>query len=140
MAEKSYTRSDLEQLLCDLMGVSQITPLIGRHINELCLNYKMTFKEIARCLVWYVEVAKGKMAIQYGIKSVCTSVREKANHYFQQLELDQQTQRSEAAKVVQYQENNIIFNISSLPHQKRELKQLDINDISVEGDMNENDN
>lgn len=139
MAEKPYTRSDLEKLLCEEMGVNQITPLLTKHINELCLSYKMTFKEIARCIFWYVEIAKGKMAIQYGIKSVCTSVREKANQYFQQLELDQQKQRAEARKVVQYQENNIIFNISSLPHKKREPKQLDINDIEV-GGSNENHN
>ena len=137
MAETVYLRKDLEQLVCDLMGITQVTPLIGRHINDLCLIYKMTFKEIARCLVWYVEVAKGKLEVQYGIKSVCTSVREKADKYFKQLELDQQRQRGEAAKVVEYQENNIIFHISSLTNKQRKPKQLDINDIDVEGDDDE---
>ncbi len=137
MSEPVFTRQALEELICELMGVTQVTPLISKHINDLCLIYKMNFKEIARCLVWYVEVAKGKLEIQYGIKSVCTSVREKAEKYFKQLELDQQKQRGEAAKVVEYQENNIIFHISSLTNKKRQPKQLDINDIDVEGDGDE---
>ena len=40
----------------------------------------------------------------------------------------------EAKKIVEYQDNNIIFNIKSLQHKKRKPKQLDINDIDVKGD------
>lgn len=130
-----FTRADLESLICDLMGVTQITPLITKHINELCLIYHLTWKEIARCLVYYVEVCHGTLKIEYGIKTTCTSVREKAEKYFKQLELDQQKQKGEAAKIVEYQENNIIFHISSLENKKRQPKQLDISDIDVtEGD------
>jgi hypothetical protein len=130
MAE--FTRNQLEQLICELVGVKQITPLITKHINELCLQYKMTWKEIARCLTWYVEVAHRTISVEFGIKTICTSVREKAEQYFKQLELDQQQQRAEAKKVVEYQENNIIFNIKSLKHQKRQPKQYDISDIDVD--------
>ena len=130
MAE--FTRNQLEQLICELVGVKQITPLITKHINELCLQYKMTWKEIARCLTWYVEVAHRTINIEFGIKTICTSVREKAEQYFKQLELDQQRQKAEAEKVVQYQENNIIFNIKLLKHPKRQPKQYDISDIDVD--------
>ena len=130
MAE--FTRNQLEQLICELVGVKQITPLITKHINELCLVYKMTWKEIARCLTWYVEVAHRTINIEFGIKTICTSVREKAEQYFKQLELDQRQQKAEASKVVEYQENNIIFNIKSLNHQKRQPKQYDISDIDVD--------
>lgn len=131
----NYSREELESLICELMGVTQVTPLIQKHINDLCLIYKMSWKEIARCLVYYVEVCKGTLKIEYGIKTTCTSVREKAEKYFKQLELDRQRQQGEAAKVVEYQDNNIIFHISSLKNQKRQPKQLDISDIDVtEGD------
>ena len=132
---KLFTREDLENMICELMGVKEVTPLIQKHISELSVIYKMTWKEIARCLVYYVEVCKGTLKIEYGIKTTCTSVREKAEKYFKQLELDQQTQKGEAAKIVEYQENNIIFHISSLENKKRQPKQLDINDIDItEGD------
>ena len=135
MATNLFTREDLEKLICELMGVETTTPLVQKHISELSLIYKMTWKEIARCLVYYVEVCKGTLKIEYGIKTVCTSVKEKAEKYFKQLELDQQRQQGEAAKIVEYQENNIIFHISSLENKKRQPKQLDINDIDItEGD------
>lgn len=131
-----YTRRQLEELICELVGVTQITPLITKHINELTLIYKMTWKEIARCLTYYVEVAHGTLRVEYGIKTPCTSVREKADQYFKQLELDQRKQQGEAAKIVEYQENNILFNIKSLQNKKRQPKQYDIGEIDVdEGDQ-----
>lgn len=131
----TYTRKQLEDLICEVAGVSSITPLVTKHINELTLIYKMSWKEIARCITYFVEVAKGSIKIEYGIKTVCTSVREKAEKYFKQLELDQQKQKGEAAKIVEYQENNILFNIKSLQNKKRQPKQFDIGDINVdEGD------
>ena len=135
MSNTLFTREDLEKLICELVGVDEVTPLIHKHISELSLVYKMTWKEIARCLVYYAEVCKGTFKVEYGIKTTCTSVREKAEKYFKQLELDQQKQKGEAAKIVEYQENNIIFHISSLENKKRTPKQLDINDIDItEGD------
>ena len=129
MAE--YTRRQLEELICELVGVTKITPPITKHIGELVVIYKMTWKDIARCLIYYVEVAHGTLKVEYGIKTPCTSVKEKADKYFKQLELDQQKQKGEAAKIVEYQENNIIFNIKSLQNKKRQPKQLDISEIDV---------
>ena len=136
----NFTRDQLEQLICELAEITQVTPLITKHINELCLQYHMTWKEIARCLTWYVEVAKGTVKVEYGIKTICTSVREKANQYFEKLALEQQKQQKEAAKVVEYQANNIIFNISSVEKHKRKPKQLDVATIDVKGDDDEYSN
>lgn len=127
-----YSRRELEQLICELMGVTQVTPLITKHINELVMIYKMTWKEIARCVDYYVEVAHGTLKVEYGIKTPCTSVREKADKYFKQLELDQRKQQGEAEKIVEYQANNIIFNIKSLQNKKRQPKQYDIGEIDVD--------
>ncbi len=132
-----FSRTQLEDLICELAGITKVTPLITKHINDLCIQYQMTWKEIARCLTWYVEVARGNLRVEYGIKTICTSVREKADQYFKKLELEQQKQKQEASKIVEYQANNIIFNISSIEKKKRKPKQLDINTIDVEGDNNE---
>ena len=93
----------------------------------------MSFKEIARCIVWYVEVFGGTIHPVYGL-GIIPNIRETAAAYFKKLELDQQQQAIEAKKIVEYQDNNIIFNIKSLQHKKRKPKQLDINDIDVEGE------
>jgi len=136
VANNNYTKQDLEKLVCEVMGISTITPLIRKHINSYVLIDKMSYKEIARCIVWYTEVFKGKCEPLYGLGFVA-SVRERAAKYFKQLELDQQEKRAQANKLVAYQENNIIFNIKSLKHKKRQPKQLDINDINIEGDRDD---
>ncbi len=135
-----YSRQQLEELVCELAGITKVTPLITKHINELCIQYQMTWKEIARCLTWYVEVAHGVVKVEYGIKTICTSVREKADQYFKKLALEQQNQRQEATKIVEYQANNIIFNISSIEKRKRVPKQLDVSSINVEGEDDESGN
>lgn len=132
---KPYTRDDLEALILELMGLKTITPIVTKQINRFCLDYNYTFKEIARALVWYTEVAGSNLLPQYGI-AVVPNVHEKAEEYFKQLELDQQRQLAEAEKIVKYQDNNIIFNIKSLKHHARQPKQLDISSIDVEGDDN----
>lgn len=131
--DNTFKRTDLEKMICEVMGLSTITPMISKQINRFILDYDMSFKEIARCVVWYVEVFGGELNPVYGI-GIIPNIREKAAAYFKQLELDQQKQAIEAQKIVEYQDNNIIFNIKSLKHNKRKPKQLDINDINVEGD------
>ena len=131
--DNTFKRTDLEKMICEVMGLSTITPMISKQINRFILDYDMSFKEIARCVVRYVEVFGGELNPVYGI-GIIPNIREKAAAYFKQLELDQQKQAIEAQKIVEYQDNNIIFNIKSLKHNKRKPKQLDINDINVEGD------
>ena len=128
-----FKRADLEQMICEVMGTNSITPMISKQINKYILEYDMSFKEIARCIVWYVEVFGGEIHPVYGL-GIIPNIRETAAAYFKKLELDQQQQAIEAKKIVEYQDNNIIFNIKSLQHKKRKPKQLDINDINVEGE------
>lgn len=132
MANK-YTKDDLFALIRETMGLESIPPTISKQINRFILENDMTFKDIARCIVWYVEVHGGSLSPVYGIYFV-PNVKESADKYFKQLELDQQKQLAEAQKIVEYQDNNIIFNIGSLKHKKREPRQFNIEDIKVEGD------
>lgn len=134
----NYTRKELEQLICEVLGYKTVPPMVSKQINRFILDYNMSFKEIARCLVWYVEVHGAVMKPEYGI-GILPNIREQAEQYFIQLELDQQKQAAEANKVAEYQDNNIIFNIKSLKHKKRQPKQFDIGDIKVDkGDKYDN--
>lgn len=138
MAEKSITRAQLEDIILDLIGdtsVTKVSPNISKHIAKLTLEDGMTFMEIARCLVWSVEVYEHPIDPLYGILFI-RNIREQAAQYFKQLELDQQKQKNAAKKVVEYQDNNIIFNIRAMQHKKRKPKQFNIEEINVldEGD------
>ena len=96
----------------------------------------MTYKDIARCIVWYDEVFHGKFEPIYGISFV-PSVKDRAAEYFRELERQKKAQAEQAKKIVEYQDNNIIFNIRSLEHKKRTPKQLDISEINVEGESDD---
>lgn len=135
MKNNEYTKEQLDQLIKELFGITQITPTIQKQIANYVLAYDMSFKEIARCLVYYVEVEHGQLKPQYGI-AIVLSVREHADKYFKKLELDQQKQKQESEKIKEYQENNVVFHIGALPETKRKAKQFDISEINVdiEGD------
>lgn len=130
---KRYSRAELEQLIKELMGVQSIPPNFNKQINKFVLENDMTLKEIARCIDWYVEVRQGKIDPLYGLWFV-PNVREQAEQYFKQLELDQQRQAEQARKVIEIQDNNIIFNVNNVPRRKREPKKLDISEINVKGE------
>ena len=130
-SHNGYTRQDLEELIKDVFQIKEVTPLIKKQINRFVLENNMSFKEIARCIVWYDEVAKKKFEIMYGI-GIIPNVREEAEKYFKKLELDQLAQQKTAEKIVEYQDNIIKFNIKSLSHSKRQPRQLDMNDIQIQ--------
>ena len=130
---KEYTKEDLFDLIRDVMGIETITPMIIKQVNRFVLLENMTFRDIARCIVWYVEEAGGVLQPMYGL-GIIPNIKEQAMKYFKQLELDQQKQLEQAQKIVEYQDNNIIFNIGSLKHKKREPRQFNIEDIKFEGD------
>lgn len=137
-AQKTYTRKDLEQLIKEVMGVQTIPPNFTKQINRFVLENDMSLKEIARCIVWFVEVRQSKIDPLYGLWFV-PNIREQAAQYFKQLELDQQRQAEQARKVLEVQDNNVIFNISDIPHSRRKPKQFDISQINVEGDKIDHD-
>ena len=118
------------------MGLKSITPTIRKQGTNLVLVDGMTWKEIARCIVWYDEVFHGKFEPIYGLSFV-PSVKDRAAKYFQQLEREQKVKAEQAKKIAEYQGNNIIFNIHSLEHQKRKPKHLDISEINVEGESDD---
>ena len=136
MADNNWTKQQLEELILEAMHLKSITPTIRRQIGNYVLIDNMTYKDIARCIVWYDEVFHGKFEPIYGISFV-PSVKDRAAEYFRNLEKQQKAQQEQAKKIAEYQDNNIIFNIKSLEHKKRTPKQLDISEINVEGESDD---
>lgn len=132
----NYTKAELEQLICEVMDLKSITPTIRKQINNFVLIDRMTYKEVARCIVYYQEVLKMKFEPVYGIAFV-PSVKDRAAKYFAELERKQRVQKEQAQRIAEFQENNIIFNISSLEHKKRKPKQLDVTEIDIKGESDD---
>lgn len=131
-----FTLADLYDFIKESFGIKEIPLTMIRQINRFSLDYNMSAKDIARCICYFQEVRNGNLDPLYGIWFV-PNIREQAAEYFKKLELDQQRQATEAKKVAEYQDNNIIFNIKSLQHKRRQPKQLDITTVSIKGENND---
>lgn len=134
MQTNRYTISDLYDFIKESFDIKTIPETMIRQINKYSLQLGMKAIEIARCICYYQEVKHGELDPLYGIWFV-PNVKEAAEKYFNQLKLEQESKETEAKRVVEYQDNNIIFNIKSLQHKKRRPKQLDVSEIKIKGDL-----
>lgn len=134
--KKDWNKQALEELICEGMQIRSITPTIRKQINNFVILDNMTYKEIARCIVYYNEVMLKELEPIYGIAFV-PAVRDRAAKYFAELELKEKSKKEQADKIVEFQENNIIFHIKSLGHKKRKPKQLDISEIDIKGESDD---
>lgn len=135
---ETFSRTDLEEQIKYDMGVDTLTPLIDKQINRFRIEYGYTYKEIAQAVSYYHEQLKGTFSSVYGI-GVVPNVMKEAQAYFKKLKEEREKQELEAQKIVQSQDNNIIFNVKSLTYQKRKPKQLDINKINISEGEDDND-
>ena len=140
MDPRLFTKTQLEELILELSGLTKITPMISKQISRFVIDNKMSYLEIARCVDYYVEILGHEIKPEYGIAFV-TSIREPAAEYFKKLELDKQKQQQEAEKVIKYQDKNIIINIKSynLLNKPRPPKSFDMSAIEINKDDDTND-
>ena len=101
---EDYVKADLVNLIKDLTGETKLSPMIQGQIQRYVLELGMSFKEIARCLVYWVEVKGQSLSPAYGI-GIVPSIRKPAADYFKQLELEREEQVKQAKKAIEYEEN-----------------------------------
>ena len=130
---RAYAKEDLENLIREVFQITQITPLIRKQIYNFTFLDEMTYLEIARCIAYYIEECQGTPNIIYGISFV-SSVREKAAAHFELLAQQNAEQKKQAQHLSECQGNNIVFHIKQMPHEKRQLKQIDISQIDMTGE------
>ena len=126
----TQAHEELLNMIREELGRPDIPPSIGKQISNYCLLDDMTYKEIAQCIVYYVEVRGLKIDPIYGL-SFISKIRPDAAKYFEKLRQEKIRQEREAEKVVKNQEHNIIFNINYIDNQPRRPKLLDIGAINM---------
>lgn len=136
MATDRFTINDLYDFIKESFGIKVIPDTIKKQINKYSLQLGMKAIEIARCISYYQDTKNGELDPLYGIWFV-PNVKEAAEKYFHKLKLEQESKIAEAKRVVEYENNNIIFNIKSLKHKKRQPIQLDITNVDIEGGSND---
>ena len=126
----TQAHEELLNMIREELWRPDIPPSISKQISYYCLLDDMTYKEIAQCIVYYVEVRGLKIDPIYGL-SFISKIRPDAAKYFEKLRQEKIRQEREAEKVVKNQEHNIIFNINYIDNQPRRPKLLDIGAINM---------
>ena len=129
----SYVKQDLYNLIKDLFGVDKVPIQIVKQVNSFIIDDGMNFKEIARCLVYWVEVRKQPLRPECGI-AIVRSIKDQAAAYFHNLEKEKEEREKAARRVVEIQNNNIVYNIKKVKSQRRKIEQLDLSEIQI-GDV-----
>ena len=91
MCEKPYTRTDLDILLKDLLGITELPFQIKRQIRDYT-ERGFTYKGIARALCFLVDVRKFNLRAsyqQYGI-GIVKNVYSEAQTYFEKLRIEKE--------------------------------------------------
>lgn len=109
---------------------------LRRQISNYIVRDNMSYRDIARCLCYYVEVERQVPKRLYGMSFV-PKVRNNAAKYFEKLERDQKAREEEARKIVNH-DINIKFKIETIQNKPRKIKQLDITEINIEGEEDGN--
>lgn len=136
MEENKYTLDMLYQYVSEVFQLSPIPDDIRRQISTYVIRDNMSYREIARCLCYYLEVERQTVKRLYGMSFV-PKVRNDAAKYFEKLERDQKSQEEEAQKIMNH-DINIKFKIETIKNKPRKIKQLDINEINIEGEEDGN--
>lgn len=104
MASNTFTRENLDDLIKDLLGVSDIPFQIKRQIRDF-IERGFNYKGIARALCYLVD-QKGLDLVasykQYGI-GIVKNVYQEANEYFDELGRKQKAQQQKQQTIIKSQ-------------------------------------
>lgn len=84
MCDSSYTRADLEQLIKELLNITEVPFQIKRQIREYCNERGFTYKGIARALCFLIEERNWNFLehySMYGIGLVKNVYQDAQTHY-----------------------------------------------------------
>ena len=136
----NYTLTELESLVREVFKIAADEPFplnIRKQINRYVLDDRMTYKEIGRCIYYYVQIKKKTIDLIYGISFV-QYVKKDALAYFNKLD-QQKQQQEEAAKKFTINSDAWVVNVKEIIKQskkKQKRQQLSFDNIKLEEDDN----
>lgn len=145
----SFSQHDLDEIIKECMGLSEndkIPPIIIKQITRFTLNDDMTYREIGRCVWYYINIRLKKIDPLYGIAFVL-NIRQESNSYWL-LREKKEASHKEVAKNIKNEANcggnSIVFNIKEIIKHKNKPYTLqplvfhtNVEDKEKEGGENE---
>ena len=137
MCEKPFTRIDLESLIKDLLGITEIPFLIKRQIREY-IERGWTYKGIARALCYMVDQKKRNLREdykQFGIGIISSrngEVYKEAQDYYEKIRAEQNKNAERQQNIINQIQSSgsIIINCRSGDKNKKITKKyIDISQL-----------
>lgn len=138
MKEESYGLPELKAFIREEFKLNPDDPFpqtVDRQIAKYVLNEHFSYKEIGRCIYYYIEVKKGNYNDLYGIWFV-GKYRREAARYWAELERRQEERRQDAKKF-ETKGDTVVFNVRQILKGRKKpyrLEPLQFDDISEGGD------
>lgn len=110
-----YGILELRTFLRDELKINEQDPfpqIIEKQIAKYILNDGFSYKEIARCVYYYIEEKKGSYNDLYGIWFV-QRYRDQAARYWAEIE-KRQAERREDAKKFETKGGTVVFNVQQI--------------------------
>lgn len=123
---------DVENIAKEALGLSEMTPLVKKHIQELIMN-GLSYTDIIRSIVWYIEVRKEKPDPAYGlafIRNLYPLIKE----YYHSEELRLARRKKEIAAALNEDLNAKFIKVKRPRVRRKQPQLIDISQIDVEGE------
>lgn len=120
-----FTRKDLERMILEQFEINQITPIINSQIGKMITERGYSYKDIARALVFFVEIEKGTYDPKYGI-GIVPFVMDRAQAFFERKRIEKKKQLE---NLKQNKDKPIIILKPQKLKKKKKLDKINLEDL-----------
>jgi len=121
-------KKELREIICRTLNIPKVPQTMENQITRFVTELDLTYKQIARGLVFFVEVEKGKFDTKYGL-GIVPQVVERADIYYDNMRKRIEKQKESVEESKKYPD--IILKVGTIKP-KRKLPQIDIKLIEVD--------
>lgn len=115
-------KKELEQLICSTLNIPFVSQTIKRQITKFIVERKLTYDDIARALIFYIEIEKQPYEQRYGI-SFIEWIADDAKAYYERQERKEKKQLESTKN-----QTNIILKIKEFKKRKP-IEKIDLGDL-----------
>lgn len=121
-------KQELRDIICETLGFDKIPNIIETQIHRFTMELGLTYKEVARAVVYFYGIKKNEYQSAYGI-GVVANIYPESNRYYEKLK----RQREEQLKSVEEakKHSNIILEVKQIPKRKTR-KTIDIEKLKID--------
>jgi len=121
-------KKELREIICSTLNIPKVTQTMENQITRFITEQGLSYKQIARGLVFFIDVEHGKYETKYGL-GIIPNLVERADIYYNAMKRRIEKQKESVENAKKYP--NIILEVGQIKP-KRKLPQIDITKIEVD--------